>query len=242
MDKYPLFFSDLIPFRAPPSSIRQVTVTPATLETIEQVTYLAHLTESLQIRAAPNIWLEEAEYTHESLSDAPFLPDTRLFDSMLDASSIGDASETFRRSDGGFFAVPAGARFFVIKLYNVLDVAALFEHGVWALTDLGNRRLDKAYKEAEAVFLFFLVNGLSKFCGVAQMTGPVDFSVTAAIWTERLRWRGVFPVEWLISKEVSNKRLRQLRVPHNDNKCVANSRDTQELPFGVACQMMHIFQ
>ena len=73
----------------------------------------------------------------------------------------------FRTYTGAIFTVPKTSKFFVIKSYNILDVNASFIHNIWTSTELGNRRLDKAYTELSKtnnpdvdgkIFLFFLVN------------------------------------------------------------------------------------
>ncbi|KAJ4455504.1 putative YTH domain family protein 2 [Paratrimastix pyriformis] len=61
-----------------------------------------------------------------------------------------------------FDVFPANARFFVIKSYHEDDVHKAMKYGVWASTELGNRKLDAAYRDATAlggpVYLFFSVN------------------------------------------------------------------------------------
>lgn len=142
--------------------------------------------------------------------------------------------------------IPEGTRFFVIKSYSAEDVEASLMHGLWTLTDLGNKRLNKAFKEVRAmgsgkVFLFFLVNGSGKFCGYCEMLQEVDFTRAVDIWVETLRWKGVFPVNWLAVKDIPNRAFSHLRVPANEYKSVANSRDTQEVPFEVGVSMVHLF-
>lgn len=134
------------------------------------------------------------------------------------------------------------AKFFVIKSYNALDVATSVKNKIWASTDLGNKRLDKAFRDSDGeVYLFFSVNGSSKFCGVAKMLGVVDFSRSSDAWVEASRWKGIFSVNWLVYREISNKAFRLLRVSTNENKPVSNSRDTQELPATIGKSMLAIF-
>lgn len=147
----------------------------------------------------------------------------------------------FKSYSGTRFSLSESARFFVIKSFNAADVNASFFNSVWASTGLGNKRLSKAFKTASQVYLFFLVNGSGKFCGVARMTSDVDFNRTSDIWTEISRWKGVFSVEWVMVKDVPNKNFLHLRVPANENKPVTNSRDTQQIPYDIAVSMMKIF-
>eukprot|EP00850_Spirogloea_muscicola_P015271 SM000115S23950 [mRNA] locus=s115:291818:293258:- [translate_table: standard] len=113
------------------------------------------------------------------------------------------------------------------------DVHKSIKYGVWASTPNGNRRLDDAYREAQAttggcpVFLFFSVNASGQFCGVAEMTGPVDFGRSVDYWQQD-KWSGRFPVTWHLVKDVPNHALRHITLENNEGKPVTNSRDTQE--------------
>lgn len=73
------------------------------------------------------------------------------------------------------------------------------------------------------------------------MEEKVNFAKSSDVWAEDSRWKSVFPVSWLVVKDISNRKLKHLRVPKNENKPVTNSRDTQELPFDVGLSMLEIF-
>ncbi|XP_024385834.1 YTH domain-containing protein ECT4 isoform X2 [Physcomitrium patens] len=143
------------------------------------------------------------------------------------------------------------AKFFVIKSYSEDDVHKSIKYNVWASTPVGNKRLDAAYLEALAksngdtksfpVFLFFSVNASGQFCGVAQMTGPVDFSKSVDFWQQD-KWNGRFPVVWHIIKDIPNCQFRHIILENNDNKPVTNSRDTQEVKFEQGFGMLNIFK
>ncbi|KAI5841345.1 YTH domain-containing protein, partial [Morchella snyderi] len=123
------------------------------------------------------------------------------------------------------------SRFFVIKSNCELDIFASLKHGIWTSTDLGNKRLDRAFCDHTRkgpIFLFFSVSGSGKFCGIAEMTSAIEHSVHTGIWSDK-RWRGRFTVAWLIVKDIPNTDLRQFRVANNDNKPFTNCRDTQEI-------------
>ncbi|KAG7662534.1 uncharacterized protein J8A68_003953 [[Candida] subhashii] len=156
---------------------------------------------------------------------------------------------TFRSYKSTIFTVPKNSKFFVIKSYNILDVNASFTHNIWTSTELGNKRLDKAYKELQIsgnpdydgkIFLFFSVNSSGKFCGIAEMKSSLDYEKTSDIWVEQTRWKGIFPVEWLLIKDVPNRFFQHLKIPSNENKPVTNSRDTQEIPFDIGISMLKI--
>ncbi|KAG6509131.1 YTH domain-containing protein ECT1-like [Zingiber officinale] len=91
------------------------------------------------------------------------------------------------------------------------------------------------------VFLFFSVNASGQFCGVAEMSGRVDFSKNMPFW-QHDKWNGFFPVKWHIIKDVSNPRLRHIILENNENKPVTNSRDTQEVKFPQGTEMLNIFK
>ncbi|KAJ1558589.1 YTH domain-containing protein 2, partial [Cladochytrium tenue] len=140
------------------------------------------------------------------------------------------------------------ARYFVIKSFTEDDVFRSIKYGIWASTDLGNRRLSQAYRDAsgvplstgavggaggagpnQPVVLFFSVNASGHFCGVATMESDVDWSRSSPVWAQGSRWRGVFAVRWIYVKDIPNSVLRHLLVVNNENKPITNSRDTQEV-------------
>lgn len=72
------------------------------------------------------------------------------------------------------------------------------------------------------------VNASGQFCGVAEMTGPVDFYKDMDFWQQD-KWSGSFPVKWHYIKDVPNPNFRHIILENNENKPVTNSRDTQEV-------------
>ncbi|CAM6103055.1 unnamed protein product [Calypogeia fissa] len=139
------------------------------------------------------------------------------------------------------------AKFFVIKSYSEDDVHKSIKYNVWASTPNGNKRLDGAYQDAHSkagpcpVFFFFSVNASGQFCGVAEMTGPVDFNKSVDFWQQD-KWSGRFPVKWHIIKDIPNCQFRHIILENNDNKPVTNSRDTQEVKFEQGLEMLNIFK
>jgi len=88
--------------------------------------------------------------------------------------------------------LPDKSRMFVIKSFSEDDVHKSVKYGIWASTDQGNRRLDKAYREtngAAPVYLFFSVNGSGYFVGMAQMVSPVDYNSNSTVWAQVRRSR-----------------------------------------------------
>ncbi|KAI8003791.1 YTH domain-containing protein ECT2 [Camellia lanceoleosa] len=134
------------------------------------------------------------------------------------------------------------AKFFVIKSYSEDVVHKGIKYNVWSSTPNGNKKLQSAYEDAQRIafgeprgrpiFLFFFVNASGQFCGVAEMTGPVDFHKDMDFWQQD-KWSGSFPVKWHIIKDVPNPNFRHIILENNENKPVTNSRDTQEMFFST---------
>ncbi|KAL6970191.1 YT521-B-like domain [Sarracenia purpurea var. burkii] len=143
------------------------------------------------------------------------------------------------------------AKFFVIKSYSEDDVHKSIKYNVWSSTPNGNKKLQSAYEDAQRVaagdprccpvFMFFSVNASGQFCGVAEMTGPVDFHKDMDFWQQD-KWSGSFPVKWHIIKDVPNSNFRHIILENNENKPVTNSRDTQEIKYKQGIEMLKIFK
>lgn len=143
------------------------------------------------------------------------------------------------------------AKFFVIKSYSEDDVHKSIKYNVWSSTPNGNKKLNIAYEDAQKIasgeprgcpiFLFFSVNASGQFCGVAEMTGPVDFHRDMDFWQQD-KWSGSFPVKWHIIKDVPNPNFRHIILENNEHKPVTNSRDTQEIRFKKGVEMLKVFK
>lgn len=270
MDNLSLFDSRALVFKASSWDGKTIYCTPSTLEAIDKVTVLARRTDYITISCHLNIWNHpsnaQAQFSPTSDDSSTLnyplavfptspskiqhrLPETPQTDLGLITPVFSPKvferpspveSNSFESADGQVFQVNANSRFYVIKSYSAEDVEASVKHGIWTSTELGNRRLAKGYLKSASTFLFFLVNGSGLFCGVAKMAGSIDFTKTSNIWVEHSRWKGIFPVQWLIYKRVPNKRFWSLKVPDNENKPVTSSRDTQELPYDVGVSMLKI--
>ncbi|CAH8330202.1 unnamed protein product [Eruca vesicaria subsp. sativa] len=143
------------------------------------------------------------------------------------------------------------AMFFVIKSYSEDDIHKSIKYSVWSSTLNGNKKLDSAYQESQKkvsekggtcpVYLFFSVNASGQFCGVAEMTGRVDYEKSMEFWQQD-KWTGYFPVKWHIIKDVPNPQLRHVILENNENKPVTNSRDTQEVRLPQGNEVLNIFK
>ncbi|KAL8540747.1 hypothetical protein ACS0TY_002103 [Phlomoides rotata] len=149
-----------------------------------------------------------------------------------------------------FQTVYEHAKFYVIKSYSEDDVHKCIKYDVWSSTPNGNKKLDAAFREADAkttetgikcpVFLFFSVNASGQFVGVAEMIGHVDFTKNMDFW-QLDKWNGFFPIKWHIIKDVPNTLLRHIVLENNENKAVTYSRDTQEIELKQGLEMLGIF-
>eukprot|EP00299_Pterocystis_sp_00344_P016594 c8320_g2_i1.p1 GENE.c8320_g2_i1~~c8320_g2_i1.p1 ORF type:complete len:630 (-),score=131.65 c8320_g2_i1:150-2039(-) len=250
----------------PPISISTPTPTPASISnstystppaiSVPAVTNVPTLVIQSQLPQPP-------QPSQPSTVKAPLQPSTsKATPTTLPTTSAGgtskDMSEEAQKADLRGSALlkeaaqrakttdlnPAYARCFVIKSYSEDDIHKCVKYGVWASTDIGNRRLDTAYHEAKGrgpVYLFFSVNSSGQFCGMARMTSPLDYDRTFGAWAQD-KWSGEFTVEWIFIKDIPNKAFRHIILPNNENKPVTNSRDTQEIPFPQAKEMLRIFQ
>ncbi|KAH6757934.1 hypothetical protein C2S52_023172 [Perilla frutescens var. hirtella] len=143
------------------------------------------------------------------------------------------------------------AKFFVIKSYSEDDVHKSIKYNVWSSTPNGNKKLNAAYQDARRIavgdsrgcpiFFFFSVNASGQFCGVAEMTGPVDFHRDMDFWQQD-KWSGSFPVKWHFVKDLPNPNFRHIILENNENKPVTNSRDTQEISFKKGLEMLKIYK
>lgn len=161
---------------------------------------------------------------------------------------FGDG-ESYNRLD--FITKYDDAKFFVIKSYSEDDIHKSIKYSVWASTPNGNQKLNLAFEDAQLragdnpggcpIFLFFSVNGSGRFCGVAEMVGPVDFSKSMDFWQQD-KWTGSFSVRWHIIKDIPNSQLRHIILENNDNKPVTNSRDAQDINLQEGLEMLDIFK
>jgi len=137
------------------------------------------------------------------------------------------------------------ARFFVIKSFCEDDVHKAIKYNLWCSTRDGNVKLHDAFVAANnqyPIFLLFSVNASGHFLGIAQMKSPVDFEKNFPGWNQSQKWKGVFSISWIYIKDVPNRELKHLKNELNEDKPVPNSRDTQEVPFDVGCQVLKIFE
>ncbi|KAH3684457.1 hypothetical protein WICPIJ_004551 [Wickerhamomyces pijperi] len=170
-----------------------------------------------------------------------------LFIGSLDYLNTFEDSPNLVLSPDGIY-IPPGSKFFIIKSFNEQDVKSSFIHKVWTSTELGNKRLHKAYKmkkPSERIFMFFSVNGSGKFSGIAEMKSCVLKDIDMKyndLWVENSKYSGYFQIQWIFIKDIKNCHLKHLKNSSNDFKPVTISRDTQEVPFGIGLEMIKSFK
>ncbi|KMT17654.1 hypothetical protein BVRB_2g036020 [Beta vulgaris subsp. vulgaris] len=181
-----------------------------------------------------------------SLSGAENPPESNSLASTakIGTSAAGVNLASYNSAD--FSTEYENAKFFIIKSFSEDNIHRSVKYGVWASTPHGNRKLDAAYQEAKEkgncpVFLLFSVNASGQFCGVAEMTGPVDFEKNADYWQQD-RWTGQFAVRWHLIKDIPNSKFRHLLLENNDNKPVTHSRDSQEVKLDQGIEMLKILK
>ena len=95
----------------------------------------------------------------------------------------------FNPPDFPYMNQPPGTRYFVIKSFTEDDVQKSLKHEIWASTEKGNARLDRAFRETKGlrpgnddqgngngppIYLFYSVNASGHFCGMAEMISTLD--------------------------------------------------------------------
>ncbi|KAI9093022.1 YTH domain-containing protein, partial [Phlyctochytrium arcticum] len=135
------------------------------------------------------------------------------------------------------------ARYFVIKSHTPSNIHLSLRHSTWSSTPYGHRRLHQAYTSTHPspIYLFFSANGSGRFCGVAIMSSGVVEDGPRRMQWDGGEWQGGFSARWIYVKDVLNGSVKDLRVPANENKSVAQSRDTQELPAEVGSSLLDLF-
>lgn len=138
------------------------------------------------------------------------------------------------------------SRFFVIKSYSAEDVIHGIINNTWCSTENGNKKLNQAFNECSkkkygSVYLFFSVNGSGFFCGMAEMISEVDFNTNLDFWAQD-KWKGKISLKWIFVKDIPNRLLKNIILANNENKPITKSRDTQEVFFDQAIQVVNIFR
>ena len=72
------------------------------------------------------------------------------------------------------------------------------------------------------------------------MKSEVDENKIFEYWTQDNKWTGLFEVEWIFIKDVPFREFKNIIITMKDGetKPISNARDTQEIPFDFAKEMI----
>ncbi|KAH3671468.1 hypothetical protein WICMUC_004600 [Wickerhamomyces mucosus] len=202
---------------------------------------------SSTVPASPVSYIFNDTYNRASYEYSTKVPTSSTNNNTSSSASNFNKNSNLVLSPQNLYIAP-GSRFFIIKSFNEEDIKSSFLHRVWTSTELGNKRLNKAFKSKnlnERIFLFFSVNGSGKFSGIAEMRSEINsLSNTDCqpIWVDNAKYKGSFEIQWIFIKDIRNSFFKSLKNSQNDYKPVTISRDTQEIPFDTGVEMVKIFK
>ncbi|BFZ54811.1 hypothetical protein PYCC9005_001848 [Savitreella phatthalungensis] len=136
---------------------------------------------------------------------------------------------------------------FVIKSFTEADVAASVLYEVWSSNEVGNWRLDRAWREGlgwRRTWLAFSVNGSGRFCGVAELVGGLEDGTLVGVW-ERAGgrvWEGHFRVRWHTVVDLPTTELTHIQIDGPTPRTIARARDTHRLEGRSAQQLLDAFR
>ncbi|XP_057292313.1 3'-5' RNA helicase YTHDC2-like [Hydractinia symbiolongicarpus] len=131
-------------------------------------------------------------------------------------------------------------RFFILKCNNDRNMTISFERNIWATTKNNEKKLDRAFRESDSVYLIFSVQGSGHFQGVAKMKTNISNRFCDDFGSSNLG--GVFDVEWISKEDIAFQHTQHLTNPWNDNKKVQISRDAQEVEPSVGEQLCKLWE
>ncbi|XP_035383082.1 3'-5' RNA helicase YTHDC2 isoform X1 [Electrophorus electricus] len=134
-------------------------------------------------------------------------------------------------------AVPV--RYFIMKSSNLRNIELSQQRGIWSTTPSNEPKLNRAFRESDAVFLIFSVQGSGHFQGYARMSSEISPEQCLDWGSSGLG--GVFNVEWIRKDNLPFPLTHQVLNPWNDNKRVQISRDGQELEPQAGAQLVQLW-
>eukprot|EP00794_Sanderia_malayensis_P018689 gene18689-20576_t len=123
------------------------------------------------------------------------------------------------------------SRYFIVKCNNYKNLDISMSKGIWATTKGNEKKLDRAFREAENVYLIFSIQGSGNFQGYARMLSGVTGESCPEFGSTNLG--NVFSIQWVCKGDVAFHFTQDLVNPWNENKKVQISRDGQELESSV---------
>lgn len=117
---------------------------------------------------------QEAEDTSKSQLDGV------VEDDIPQPVIVGGTAEAGPKPDGlaskpsGSAAVKVSEKFFIVKSLTLQDLEASVRNGIWATQSHNESTLNRAYNEAENVYLIFSANKSGEYFGYARMGSPIS--------------------------------------------------------------------
>ncbi|KAI9880440.1 MAG: hypothetical protein M1830_003082 [Pleopsidium flavum] len=213
----------------------------------------ANDTTLLQSHASAPLWLQDAH---------PFSWRYRVAMGENIPAITSDAFYLSAVLDPATYSLPYGSTVFGIKSTNEANVRASIRNGVWSSTGMGNNTLQRAWNlrkhNGQKIILIFSVNGSQKYCGMAEMSGPVNPDARPTIWVDGqfrgyepvkvqrpMMWliadRRAFQVRWIVCKDVSFALFQNMRNSQNNNLPVTTLRDATALPEAVGREVIRTY-
>lgn len=93
---------------------------------------------------------------------------------IVGGAPAGSKLETPASNSSDAAAVKVPEKFFIVKSLTLQDLEASVRNGVWATQSHNESALNRAYKEAESVYLIFSANKSGEYFGYARMGSPIS--------------------------------------------------------------------
>lgn len=134
------------------------------------------------------------------------------------------------------------AKFFIIKSYNHDNIGQSITTGVWSTQAHNESKLGAAFASCSEVLLVFSVNGSGHFQGYARMETPIGRAKGRWAGDHTRQLGSLFGIQWMCLCDVPFAATSHMYNPLNEGKPVKISRDGQELPHGLGCAMVQMFE
>lgn len=112
--------------------------------------------------------------------NAPESVDGRADDEISDPVIVGGTPQAPSKADqqkaspSQPAAVKVPEKFFIVKSLTLQDLEASVRNGIWATQSHNEANLNKAYTEADNVYLVFSANKSGEYFGYARMASPIS--------------------------------------------------------------------
>ena len=131
-----------------------------------------------------------------------------------------------------------GTRYFVVRSFNIKNVAVSVEHSCWATTERNQRYFRNAYNHSPHVVILWNFPKERVFQGYARMSSlpsrdhpdPFDDGTVRKVWDQ------VFDVDWMALTNLEYKHCSHMINPRS-NEPVIHTRDGHEIPADLGRQI-----